>query len=304
MTTFIHWLQNIDRRWIYLVLAFCLVLSLILGKPETPIVTPPVQALYNAVDAAPASVEDGKIVIVGMEFSNSTLPENGNQARAVIRHLMLRHKRFALLDIGDPQGAKIGQDITNHLAEQYGYKYGTDWISFGYKPGTLAFFTSFPRDIPKLIQTDAVQAQPITSFPIMANVHTIRDVSLLVEMTASNSVTYWIADVQGKFPLKIGYGCTGVMAAEAYPWLDSGQLTGMMSGMKGAADYELLVDNLEQSLGHATYNPDGLPMTMKPARVLMFTQAVAHTVIILFIILGNIGFLLSRYAGRKAKGAQ
>ncbi len=303
MTSFIESMRSIDRRWIYLALSATLVVALLLGKPLTPVVLPYVQKLYDTVEQAPAGRGQGKIILIGITFASSTLGENGTQARALIRHLMLAHKRFAIIAVGEPQGAMLGQAIASDLAKQYGYVYGTDWIDFGYQIGTLAFFKSFPKDIPANIKVDGLQQKPLASFPIMQGIKTMNDVALHVEITASASLSDWIQLVQPTTSprLKIAYGCTGVMATEAYPYLDSGQLIGMMPGLKGAADYEWLVDQREQKAFEAgevkdrydpkRYNSVNLPA---PARQLMYTQNAAHLVVILFILLGNLGLLLSK----------
>ena len=73
------------------------------------------------------------------------------------------------------------------------------------------------------------------------------------------------------------------MAPIYYPYLNSGQLMGIMGGLLGAAQYEQLCDNP----GLAA---DGM-------RVQLF----GHMVIILFILIGNIGYFMSR-AARKREG--
>ena len=307
MEDFFQRLQLLDRRWIYLALTAALVVSLLLGKPETPVVFPSAQQLFDAVEQAKAHAGDAKIITLGTTFAGSTLGENGNQLRAVIRHLMLRHQRFAIIAIGEPQGATLGRQITDELAAHYGYKYGVDWIDFGYKLSTLAFFKSLPSDIPGTIKSD-VDGKPLSSFPIMKGIKTVNDnLAMHIEVTASASVFDWISLVQSATHprLKIGYCPTGVMATEAYAYLDSGQLTGMLPGLKGAADYELLVDNLEAreiADGHLKgpiYSPKGAGNNLsQSARQLMFTQGAAHLVIILFILLGNIGVLLARRRAR------
>jgi hypothetical protein len=74
-----------------------------------------------------------------------------------------------------------------------------------------------------------------------------------------------------------------------YAFLNSGQLVGMLGGMKGAAEYEKLLrgshPEMERFYGTtraftATKGMDG--------------QTVLHTIILLFILLGNSAFLLSR----------
>ncbi|MHB9134152.1 MAG: hypothetical protein ACYDBB_24035 [Armatimonadota bacterium] len=309
MNNFFQRLQSIDRRWVYLLLAATLVSTLLMNKTVDPIVLPSVQQLYTAVDQAKAGDDDGKIILVGMTFSAGTIGENGNQARALIRHLMLTHKRFAVMSISEPQGATYAQRITEDIAKQYGYEYGKDWINFGYQIGTLAFFKAFPRDIPGTLHgVDATQGKPLDSFPIMHGIKTINDVALHVEITASSSMLDWLQIVQPttKPRLKIGYACTGVMATEAYPFLDSHQLIGMMPGLKGAADYEKLVDELEDREMKAgrvkeAFNPElmkSVPAFHYPARKLMFAQGAAHLLLIVLIILGNVGLLLSRRRAR------
>ena len=67
---------------------------------------------------------------------------------------------------------------------------------------------------------------------------------------------------------------TAVMAPEQYPFLDSGQLSGMLTGMKGAAEYEQLIE------------APGLGM---PA---MAGQSAAHLYIFLLIVLGNLSLIV------------
>ena len=69
---------------------------------------------------------------------------------------------------------------------------------------------------------------------------------------------------------------TGVMAADYYPYYQSGQIFGIIGGMKGAAEYEYLCKN---------------PGTATEA---MRVQVFAHAVIILFIIIGNLAYFLSK----------
>lgn len=310
MDKLLHTFQTLDRRWIYLVLALVLIVTLLYSRPENPVVLKPTQDFYDVVNSAPAGPGQGKIILVDALYSASTLGENGTQERAVIRHLMLRHLHFATLSVGEPQGAKYGPAIATDLAKRYGYVYGRDWIDFGFQLNTLAFFMSFPRDIPGTVQVDGQLQKPLASFPVMQGIKTIKDVALLSEFTASASVFDWMQYVQSKTKprLKIGYGCTGVMAAEAYPYLDSGQLFGMMPGLKGAADYEKLVDNAEAKALTAGQIPDpkipavvtSIPSFPAQARILMFTQSAAHLVIILFILFGNLAMLLSRRQAKKS----
>jgi len=299
MGSFFDKLQSLDRQWIYLLLSIVLIAALILGKLEKPVVQLPARQLFDAVEASPSGPEGDKIILVATTFSYNTVGESGNQARAILRHLMLAKKRFAVMSV-EPVGSDIGKIITTKLAKEYNYEYGKDWIFFGYQLGTLAFFKSFPQDIPGTVKVDGIQKKPITDFEIMKRVKTIKDVDMHIEITASASVFDWLQVVQPitKPRLKIGYACTGVMAAEAYPYLDSGQMVGMLPGLKGAADYEQLVEEREKDFPEVKADASlaSIPRIglYRTARHLMFAQGAAHVLIILFIILGNVGYFLAR----------
>ena len=309
MDKFLQGMLALDRRWIYLVLIVVFITTLILGRPVNPVILPPVQQLYDAVNRAPAGEKDGKIIVVAIDFEAGSLGENGNQARVLLRHLMLAHKRFAIYSIA-PQGTKIGHALAENIARQYGRAYGTDWIDFGYVNMPFAFYKTIISDIPQAVPVDAMLQKPIGSFPIMKGIKSTKDVSLFVEVTTYGVLDDVIAIVQPatKPRLNVGYACTGINATSAYTYLDSGQLVGMMPGLKGAADYEKLVDNLEDQeiktsqpfavANKFDYNAPTALRLPDPARKLMFTQGAAHIVILLFILIGNVGLILTRLRAR------
>ena len=66
------------------------------------------------------------------------------------------------------------------------------------------------------------------------------------------------------------------MTADYYPFLQSGQVFGILGGLKGASEYE----RLTKREGEATEG--------------MSIQTVAHLVVIAFILIGNIGFFMSK----------
>jgi hypothetical protein len=73
------------------------------------------------------------------------------------------------------------------------------------------------------------------------------------------------------------------MAPEAYPLLDSGQLVGMLTGMRGAAEYETLLGS--RSPGFAV--------------TAMAGQSFAHLFILGLIALGNLPILAGVLARRR-----
>ncbi|MGB2697598.1 MAG: hypothetical protein WBD28_07045, partial [Candidatus Zixiibacteriota bacterium] len=91
----------------------------------------------------------------------------------------------------------------------------------------------------------------------------------------------WILQVVTRFHIPLVSGCTAVVAPEFYPYLQSGQLKGLLGGMKGAAEYEKLVGKI--GLGRRG----------------MDSQSVSHIVVFLFILIGNIAYFATRKGKKK-----
>ncbi|MFQ6676547.1 MAG: hypothetical protein ACE5LH_09435, partial [Fidelibacterota bacterium] len=76
-------------------------------------------------------------------------------------------------------------------------------------------------------------------------------------------------------------GTTSIQVNEVIPYVNSGQVKGIIAGMPGAAEYEALIH--QAGMGQAG----------------MDAQSIAHVVIVLFIIFGNITFYIERKRARK-----
>ena len=277
-------LNRLDRRIIYLVLFALVAIGLIIDVKLPVIVSKQVQDAYDTIEKAPTD----KLCIVEGQWSNGTQGENRPQTIALFRHLMRRRIKFAIIGF-DAQGPdnshKIAQDLANEVNPPY--KYGVDWVTWGYRNENAVepFLKSMARDIPGAVKQD-FNNTPITDFkklPIMKGVHDMRDVGLFVDITPSSTLEKWIAFVQGVNNTPTVYSCTSVMAPEGYQFLDSGQIKGMLTGIKGAIEYE----NLIKKPGKATRQALALTIT--------------HVLIVVLIVLGNIGYIAEKR--RKAKWA-
>ena len=76
-------------------------------------------------------------------------------------------------------------------------------------------------------------------------------------------------------------------AADFYPYLQTGQFIGALMGMKGAAEYEYQVNKLLKEKGYKN------AVNVFAVRG-MEANSIAHFLIMLFIIVGNIGYFLSK----------
>jgi hypothetical protein len=156
--------------------------------------------------------------------------------------------------------------------------YGEDITFLGYKPYPGIVILSMGQNYRISFPSDYYNT-PLDSIPMMKGIVNYDNVDGIILITGTSGVDFWISYANGRYNAKLAVGLTGVMAADYYPYLRSGQIFGLMGGMLGAAEYEKLVDR---------------PMRAVEA---MRPQVWAHAVIILFILIGNIGFLLTRKKG-------
>src|SRR5438105_1329738 len=149
---------------------------------------------------------------------------------------------MALVSFGNPESAVLAQLLAEDVTKEFNYQYGTDWINLGYKQDMLGTLKAIRIDIPGIYREDFRDRKPIASFPVTANLHNMKDVGIIVEIAPSGTYKYWIQLIQGgDLVVPYCFAATSVMVPELYPYLDSGQITGMLFGLKGAAEYEELL---------------------------------------------------------------
>jgi hypothetical protein len=121
---------------------------------------------------------------------------------------------------------------------------------------------AFPRDY---------RGQDSRTYPIMQRVSDYSSFPLLVSLSAGYPGTKeWVQQVNTRFNLPMVAGVTAVSAPEYYPYLQSGQLGGLLGGMAGAAEYEKARNEADS----ATKGMDA--------------QSLGHLFVALCIILGNL----------------
>src|SRR5574341_312318 len=132
------------------------------------------------------------------------------------------------------------------------------------------------QDLAKAFPKDQA-GRPLAELPMMEGIKSLRDVQYMISLGAgSPGVEAWYVYGKEKYGFELGGGVTAVSAAGLYPLLQTGQINGLMGGLRGAAEYETLMGRR----GQATAGMDA--------------QSATHALIILLILVGNIGYLGSR----------
>jgi hypothetical protein len=165
------------------------------------------------------------------------------------------------------------------------YTYGVDYLNLGYLTGALSVVQKMGISIPETFPVDMIEKKPTKDFKIMEGVKNYHDIGAVFSLTSGSAgVTTYISVANAQYGTICTGGCTAVSALEFYPYVQSKQLTGLLEGLKGASEYEKLV-NMPPDKAIATKG-------MEP-------QAVCHMVIILFILLANFTYFMQKYLDKQ-----
>ena len=262
-------LRRLDRRWIFLAVGILTVVPLALEIHIAPVqVSARARGFYDAVQNVP----EGSTVLLAGDYDPSTVAENYPMHLAAARHLMSRNVKIVGVCLY-PGGPPLTDQVLRIAGAEYGKKLGIDYVNLGYKAGNEIVMSQMGSSIPRTFPVD-VRGVPVSRIPVMRGIENYANFPLLVSISAGYPGTKeWVQQVASRYHLPMIAGVTAVSAPEYYPYLQAGQLKGLLGGMAGGAEYETLIG--------------------KPALATrgMDAQSLAHVFIALMILLGNLAFL-------------
>ena len=274
---FILKIGEMDRRWIFIIIALVVLLPLFfpIGLPIRP--TDSTQTAYDAMD----DLEHGSNVLVSFEYGPSTKPEIHPMTYAVLRHLFKNGHKVYITCLW-PDGQFMAEEAIEEIAEQeFNLTYGKDYVLLGFRPGNEAVVKGIVSNIRKLYSTDA-RGTLTDKIPMMEGINKLADFDFIFTASAGYPGTVeWVQYGADPTGVPMSTGVTSIQVNEVMPYVQSGQVKGILAGMPGAAEYEKLV---------------GIPGIGTSG---MDAQSVAHVVIVLFIIFGNVAFFIERQRQKK-----
>lgn len=277
MSDFLAGLRALDRRWIFLAVGLLVIAPLLFGFHIAPVVpSHRAKGFYDAIERLP----EGSTVLIPGDYDPGTRAENYPMHLAAVRQLMRRNIKIIGVELY-PAGVPLADDVLRIVGAEYGKKLGVDYVNLGYKVGNELVMSSMGTSIPKTFPVDS-RGVPVSQIPVMRGIENFQQIDMIISISAGYPGTKeWVQQVVSRFHVPMVAGVTAVSAPEYYPYLQAGQLQGLLGGMAGAAEYEVLVG--------------------KPALATrgMDAQSLAHVFIAFMIILGNVAFLGQR---KPAKG--
>lgn len=269
-------LNNIDPRYLYIVLSLVLVIPIFkpVGMPVA-ITESMTRPAYELLESLP----EDSLVIFDQAYGPSWDSEVTPMLKAVFRQLA--RKKVKIVSIAQvSSGDTLTRPVLDFLANECGYEYGVDWVNIGYRPGGSSIFRLYTEDFWTGATNVDVNGTPLSELPLMQRLpkFTAEYVDAIVVFESTNpGFTTWITWAPG-IPMVKASIAPEIGSTVRY--LQAKQLTGLIPGLRGAAEYEKLIDH-----------PDS-------ATQLMDAQSLSHLTMIFLIVLGNVGWLMSRRASK------
>ncbi len=270
-------LADIDRRFIYLLVGLGAALPL-LAPFDLPVrATPQVRAIFDTIEGI--SPKEGRgVVLISFDYDPGSEAELQPMALAILRHCFRRNLRVVGVSQW-PGNTDLVEEAFAAAAQDYGRKPGRDYAFLGFKSGGGSLIIDMGADFPGTFPQDA-RGNDARRMEAMQGIRSLRDFDYVIDLAAGNpGIEQWIAYGQERYRFKMGAGCAAVIAPDQFPFLQAGQINGLMGGLVGAAEYEDLVGRRGEAV-----------IGMRP-------QSVVHLIVIGLIITGNLFHFLSRRKG-------
>jgi len=273
-------LEKTDQRVIYILLFLLVAFPLVrpLGLPIA--MSPMTTAFFEGVD----QVKPGSVVVVSFDYSPASYPEQYPQSKAVFAHMVAKGAKIVAVAFWDAAAPFIDSAFKDVIgASKEHPKYGTDFVNLGYIPGSEPAMASFGKDVHATAPKD-YYGNPLDTLPMMKDIKSAKDFAMVIALSSGTpGYLELLRQIQAPYGVPLCAGVTAVVGPGIRPYFPA-QVFGVIEGLAGAAEYEVLL---------ARYGYRGTLAAPMDA------QSLTHLLVVVFIVLGNIGFVLRKYGKAK-----
>jgi hypothetical protein len=276
--------RNLDRRWIFLLMLITVAVPILLRLVFPEIPTGYSRSVFEAIE----NLKPGDKVLIAFDYDPASEAELGPMATDFVHQCCEKKLKMYFLALW-PVGPSMIQDAIHSVIETDFPQlvYGQDYVNLGYKSGYEAVIKVIVTDLRSLYTTDA-RGTSIDQIAMCRDVKNIQSMKLIIAISAGYpGAKEWIQYAVTPYPDKIALvsGSTGVQSPQLFPYLPE-QMVGLLGGIKGAAEYEKLVN---EKYGGPVPDPK-----YQEAIRRMGPQLFAHLLMIGLIIAGNVLYFTQR----------
>jgi len=265
---------ELQKRIIYLIM-FLVIAFPILHPIGLPIsISPQTRDFYTTINNLPA----GSVVMAHYGGDAASWGELQSQVQDVTGYLMTRPVKVIYFSTW-AMGSQFIERAFNAV-DKNGKVYGTDYVNMGYVAGWDTGLAAIASNLHGVINVDYYQ-KPIAG-TFLDNVNTGQDIALVIAFECGSAgSTSFLNIFQAKYGTKVLSGATGVMVPGVLPFYSSGQISGMLSSIRGAGEFEILT------------NRPGLGV------VATDVLSTSHLWLIISVLIGNIIYFVGKGGEKK-----
>ena len=264
---------QLDRRTVFVIMAIAVALPFL-----TPLrfVAQPGEETRRFDAALEKVMASPKPIMVSVDFGPQTMAELEPILLALMHKLFRAQKEVIFLTFM-PETTALMRKYLADMQQQYDLTDGEDYVFLGYATPYFMVIYAMGTSIEEYYHADD-RGVSIHELPLMADVKKLDDVGAVVSIASNSMAQFWIAWGVAPFGVQLLMACTATQATDYFPYLQTGQVKGLIAGGKAGAEYEtLLVEQgyMDQT-GDATRG--------------LGSQSLALMAILAFIVAGNVGF--------------
>jgi hypothetical protein len=263
----------VGRRTVFVYVGIAVSVPFFMSLAQKINVSPEVRLQYDSI----AKLEPGSKVLISFDYDPPSAPELQPMAEAFLYYCFAHDLKPIIIGLWPqgPQQAELalaavlaqGEIASKNLQRDI------DYTNLGYQAGNEFVIQRMGGDFRSMFQQD-YYGKAYEDIPLVNGVKNFSNIDYAFNLSAGYPGTReWVQVAVDRYGLNLGAGNTAVQAPEMYMYVDAGQLSGLLGGMTGAAEFELVVERA----GKGTK--------------FMLAQSFAHLVVIAFIIIGNVAYI-------------
>ncbi|RKX19411.1 MAG: hypothetical protein DRP51_07460 [Candidatus Zixiibacteriota bacterium] len=264
----------VGRKTVFVFVGIAVVLPFFMTVTQRIELSPEVASLYNSIE----NLKPGSKVLISFDYDPPSAPELQPMAETFFYYCFKNDLKVLIMGLW-PQGPQqadlaIQKALANPDIASKNIQYGVDYINLGFQAGNEFVIQRMGSSFKSMFPSD-FYGTPFDSLPLADGVTNFSNIDFSMNLSAGYPGTIeWVQVAVDRYGVNLGAGNTAVQAPQVYPYLNSGQLKGLLGGLNGAAEFEKVVG----VIGKGTK--------------FMVSQSAAHVVVIAFIIIGNAAFFL------------
>ncbi len=261
-------LLRIDKKIIYLLLIIFLVFPMFVPLNIPISISSNTQAVYDYIEQLP----NGSKVLLSLDLAVTSKAELSGQIFAIAAHCVEKGHKIYMTSLWDA-GPMFGEQV---VAAHPELTYGEDIINLGFTAGGETGVAFIASNILEAYPVD-YRGNKTSDYPMMKDIGDINSMDFIYCFGAgSPGPREWIRQVVTNYQTPFAAGVLTTSQAEYAPYVQANQMIGILGGLRGGAEYEILINKPGASVAK------------------MDSESISHLYIIALIIIGNIGYFATK----------